>query len=212
MPNSFANDGAFGAGGPGMSTAPVPGQNPASTTGTPSSSAAASQSATGTSPPGASQVPAAWMANGALNGLGGVYSQNPATNAPPGSDAANFNASLASAPANSSLYSASFFAAGGAVPDDNGASQQQDPASDTLQQALGSANQALQMVYKQFGLGGDQSQAGGVQEAVNMPTVPAGQSETGIPPQRPAPGPLPPTSNPFGKRAGIQDDETQGAA
>lgn len=45
-----------------------------------------------------------------------------------------------------------------------------------------------------------------------MPTKPAGQSETGIPPAAPGPGTLPPTNNPFGKRADSSDgDDDTGA-
>jgi hypothetical protein len=62
------------------------------------------------------------------------------------------------------------------------------------------------MVYQQFGLGG-QDQGGippdpmeGGPQSANMPTVPGGQSESGVPPQRPGPGTLPPTSKPFGQR------------
>ena len=55
---------------------------------------------------------------------------------------------------------------------------------------------------------------GGQKQAANMPTIPGSQSESGIPPLQPAPGRLPPTSNPFGKRADAGDsdgDEGQGA-
>lgn len=51
---------------------------------------------------------------------------------------------------------------------------------------------------------------GGIQTAANMPTIPSSQSESGVPPVQPMPGPLPPTANPFGKRAdagGIDDNE-----
>lgn len=46
------------------------------------------------------------------------------------------------------------------------------------------------------------------QQAANypMPVRPGGQSETGIPPAQPGPGTLPPTSNPFGKRADNDQD------
>lgn len=94
----------------------------------------------------------------------------------------------------------------------------QDPMSAILQGALGSVDQVLQFGYKQYGLGG--SQSGGVQDqeaqpqqqAANMPTVPASQSNSGVKPMQPMPGPLPPTNNPFGKRAdagGIQDDDQE---
>lgn len=39
-----------------------------------------------------------------------------------------------------------------------------------------------------------------------MPAIPGNQSNSGAPPIQPQPGPLPPTSNPFGKRADAGDD------
>ncbi|OYV25241.1 MAG: hypothetical protein B7X08_06430, partial [Acidocella sp. 20-63-7] len=39
-----------------------------------------------------------------------------------------------------------------------------------------------------------------------MPAVPGSQSESGVPPVQPMPGPLPPTANPFGKRADSDSD------
>jgi hypothetical protein len=51
------------------------------------------------------------------------------------------------------------------------------------------------------------------QMAANMPMLPGSQSNSGIPPQQPMPGPLPPTSNPFGKRnAAIDTDQDEEAA
>jgi len=230
MANSFAQDGAFGAGGPAQSTAPTPGAfgtTPAATT-SPAASGAASASY-GMPQGGGWALDAAGGGSWVNNSTGNTYNQNTGDysegNPGGGSSAPSSGGGLGGTPAASNPAGSGngggnvpmagggiFFDAGGSVPDDNGQSQQQDPMSATLQQSLGSASQALQMVYKQFGLGGDQAQTGGVQEAANMPTVPGGQSETGIPPQRPGPGTLPPTSNPFGKRAGIQDDETQEAA
>lgn len=49
------------------------------------------------------------------------------------------------------------------------------------------------------------------QMASNMPTIPGSQSNSGIPPAQPMPGPLPPTSNPFGKRADDDSDDNSGA-
>lgn len=45
--------------------------------------------------------------------------------------------------------------------------------------------------------------------AANMPAQPPSQSESGVKPIQPMPGPLPPTSNPFGKRADAGDDGDQ---
>jgi hypothetical protein len=47
---------------------------------------------------------------------------------------------------------------------------------------------------------------GGQKLAGAMPMIPGNQSESGRPPLQPAPGPLPPTSNPFGKRADAGTD------
>lgn len=47
---------------------------------------------------------------------------------------------------------------------------------------------------------GTPSQPPPQQMASNMPAVPGSQSNSGIPPVQPMPGPLPPTSNPFGQR------------
>jgi len=44
-----------------------------------------------------------------------------------------------------------------------------------------------------------------------MPAVPGTQSESGIKPLQPAPGRLPPTQNPFGKRAEAEPEEETGA-
>lgn len=94
------------------------------------------------------------------------------------------------------------FDQGGAVPDDEDSdSSDQQPQSapagnsdDLVAQALAAVKDTLQFTRQQYGLGGDQ------QQAANMPAVPGSQSESGIPPLQPAPGALPPTSNPFGKR------------
>lgn len=106
----------------------------------------------------------------------------------------------------------------------------QDPMTGMLAQALDSVDTALAYGRKLFGLGGSSGAidmgnqpvsnmgirgdaGGGQQVAGNIPSVPAGQSETGIPPAQPRLGPLPPTSNPFGKRqlsqndTGIPDDD-----
>jgi len=110
-----------------------------------------------------------------------------------------------------------FFDQGGGVPDPDDASGQsdpsqdpasqgsgQDPMSNVLQRALGSVDQVLQYGYQQFGLSTNapaDGSGGGIQDqAAAMPAVPGNPSDSGVPPLQPTPGPLPPTSNPFGKR------------
>lgn len=225
MAKSFADDGAVGGGGPAQSSAPPPGavaEAPPSASATPSTNAPQSGGIQAYS--GAGSQPAS---------LGGMM---------------NTASPMAAAPGGI------FFDDGGAVPGDDGSQGQpgQDPMTAILQRSMGSVDQVMQQLYKQYGLTGgptqgipadqvqdqqdngaagrwrqpvqgnqpqqyDQDQTNPSQEAANMPTVPAGQSETGIPPQRPGPGTLPPTSNPFGKRAdagGIDtddDDDAQGS-
>ncbi len=78
-----------------------------------------------------------------------------------------------------------------------------------MQAALASVGSAMNYGRRSHGLGGDEQQA-----AAAMPTTPGTQSESGKR-QQPMPGPLPPTQNPFGKRAdaegaidtGEEDDE-----
>lgn len=227
MAKSFTLDGAAGAGGPAQSTAPAPGAT---------SSSASSASSTPTAPnldPGG----AIYASNPAAGGSSGGGEQFPASGS--SSTAAGLPegglAPLASgaAPATGSgapaLYpgGGNFFAQGGGVPDDGdgdndqsqnqGQGQQADPMSSVLQRALGSVDQVLQYGYQQYGLSTGapaDGSGGGQQMASNMPTVPGTQSNSGIPPQQPMPGPLPPTSNPFGKRAdagpgGIQEDDEE---
>lgn len=126
-------------------------------------------------------------------------------------------------PQNGYMRVAGGYAGGGAIEDDTNGS----PEQDQITKALASVDQVLAYGRKLHGLGGDneggaidtaaampmipgnQSETpgpyrpggGGQKMAANMPMVPGSQSNSGIPPQRPAPGPLPPTSNPFGKRA-----------
>lgn len=100
------------------------------------------------------------------------------------------------------------FSTGGAVPDadgDDDGDTDGSPGQDMMAKALQSVDATLQYSYQKYGLGGGQQEAGGQQQAGIMPSVPPSQSETGIPLQQPMPGPLPPTSNPFGKRASADD-------
>jgi hypothetical protein len=45
-----------------------------------------------------------------------------------------------------------------------------------------------------------------------MPVAPASQSNSGVKPLQPMPGPLPPTSNPFGRRSEAAPDPDEGGA
>src|SRR5579859_4314435 len=128
------------------------------------------------------------------------------------------------------------FADGGAVPDDTDGS----PEQDMMAKALESVDKTLQYTYQKYGLGGGNQESGGAintagmmptipgnqsetpgpyvpqqpkpqQMAANMPTIPGSQSNSGVPPQQPMPGPLPPTSNPFGKRADNDSDDRSAA-
>lgn len=139
----------------------------------------------------------------------------------------------------SSIYPGFSFAAGGAIPDDQGGDG--SPQQDQMSQALESVDKTMQYIYQKYGLTGGGDQEGNQQQAAAMPTIPGNQSETpgpyvpqqpkpqqmaansyqnnqmpaipgtqsnsGVPPLQPQPGPLPPTNNPFGKRA----DDSSGA-
>jgi hypothetical protein len=174
---------------------------------------------------------------GGMNGgtyLGGVGSQDAQTTFDTSNaDAANMNAGKA--------YNAShtptgitgssqqlMFDGGGSVPDQDDMSDQTNSGlGDRISLALATVDSALAYGRKLNGLGGDSgmdegedsSQAPPQQMAQDsygnnrMPAVPGSQSNSGVPPIQPMPGPLPPTSNPFGKRADagqtpmIPDDE-----
>lgn len=217
MPNSFANDGAGGAGDNlgANSGQPGFGSQPGSF-GTPSSSFGGTPPTTGSGAITAAQAQSEFgggiLNNGALNGLGGV-NQSP-TYAPPGSQAANYMASN---------YPGVAFADGGAVDTDIGSGDTDgSPGQDAISKALESVDQVLAYGRKQYGLGGDDNGSDGAipgaaqqqppqQMAAGygngrMPAVPGSQSNSGVPPMQPQPGPLPPTSNPFGKRADAGQD------
>ena len=68
-----------------------------------------------------------------------------------------------------------------------------------LQSALAVVQEALAYGRQLHGLGGGQQEA-----AARMPMAPGTQSESGRR-ELPAPGPLPPTQNPFGKRTAAID-------
>lgn len=101
------------------------------------------------------------------------------------------------------------FAEGGAIPDDDGDSDYNSgngsPEQDRVSKALETVDGVLAFGRKLHGLGGDDD-GGAIQTADagytngRMPAVPGSQSNSGVPPLQPQPGPLPPTNNPFGKR------------
>jgi hypothetical protein len=177
-PKSFATDGAAGSAGGSAGTANLGNGQP--------------------------NIPATWMANGALNGFGGQYTQEPASNDPVGSQA--WNSEHSGNPIDL------MFDDGGTVPDTNDGP---DPSSgmsgtgDRIALALATVDSALSYGRKLNGLpsDGDDTESntaapGGQQVAMGarMPSVPGTQSNSGAKPIQPMPGPLPPTSNPFGKR------------
>lgn len=87
------------------------------------------------------------------------------------------------------------FEDGGEVPGADGNGTGSD-MGDLIALALSSVDQGLDYGRKKHGLTGNQQQA----SMTRMPAVPGSPSDSGIPRPQPAPGPLPPTSNPFGKR------------
>jgi hypothetical protein len=185
MPKDFSQDGAAGA-----------------TSGPP-------QGAAGTLGPsvmGVGMNPA-WLNTIGNAGLGGPARGNATPNAAWEGDA------LSEMTPGSPNYSA-MFEDGGVVPDQDDAGAGANPASgdptsgtgDPISLALTTVDNALAYGRKLNGLpsdgGGGSAQP--QQMAANMPMAPAGQSETGIKPPLPAPGRLPPTSNPFGKRTPLK--------
>lgn len=108
------------------------------------------------------------------------------------------------------------FANGGAIDESMGDDQggaSGDGGGDVISRALGTVDQVLAYGRKLHGLGGggnDEGDGGAIQgvgqQAGNMPAIPGNQSNSGMRPAQPAPGPLAPTSNPFGKRADAGND------
>ena len=242
MPNSFANDGAFGAtdawaSGGGSSGNPQPtspnsaeslwanassmldhwnGRDPGGTPGTPDPGSYGNGQYSSNDHGWASyNAHELGVKNGAATGTPdpGVYSR--------GSDG-------------SFKYTPMGFADGGAIPDDE--TGEGSPEQDRISKALESVDQVLAFGRQLHGLGGGDNEgaiqtAGAMptipgnqsntpgpykpqqpqpqQVAANMPSVPGSQSNSGAKPVQPMPGPLPPTSNPFGKRADAGSDPDQ---
>ena len=219
MPKDFSEDGAFGANGGGD-----PGSGTFGT-GTASSGPISDTDAV-------SRFGAGALDNGALGTPNGYQPPNQVSDA---TAASRFGAG-ALGEGNLGMS----FSDGGAIDDTDGS-----PAQDRISKALGTVDSVLAFGRKLHGLGGNEeddgtipgAQAGampmipgnqsetpgpyrpgqgGQTMAANMPSVPGSQSNSGQRPPQPMPGPLPPTSNPFGKRAdagdGDGDDDDQGGA
>jgi hypothetical protein len=91
------------------------------------------------------------------------------------------------------------FSDGGAISDSE--SGEGSPEQDQISKALESVDQVLAFGRKLHGLGGGDNE-GAIQTAdARIPSIPGTQSNSGVKPIQPMPGPLPPTANPFGKRA-----------
>lgn len=110
------------------------------------------------------------------------------------------------------------FAEGGAIEDDLDGSINGSPPQDAIMKALSTVDGVLAFGRKLHGLGeGDNGAIKGTQVAGRMPSVPGTPSDSGVRQPQPMPGPLPPTSNPFGKRVsenqdqGDQGDDGKGA-
>jgi hypothetical protein len=115
-------------------------------------------------------------------------------------------------PGGTSPVNGFMFADGGAIPDDNGdGSSQMNGLQASINAALSTVDNVLSYGRKLHGLsGGNEEDDGAIkntQVAGRMPTVPGNSSDSGRAPIQPAPGPLPPTNNPFGKRADAGDDQ-----
>jgi hypothetical protein len=114
-------------------------------------------------------------------------------------------------PANLGAYRQAYSAAGLSFEDGgdvgDGGDSNGSPQQDAIQKALSTVDGVLAYGRKLHGLGGGDNEGGGIQTADagyqngRMPARPGNQSESGAAPVQPMPGPLPPTSNPFGKRA-----------
>lgn len=199
MPKSFSEDGALGAQDAGIAGAPPPPPTPAP----------------------AAPATGSLKANPMVSYSGGSGLELPRAD---GSSVPG-QATLSARPGVSFGGGDSSFS-GGASPvglafEDGGAVEGDDtngsPQQDAISKALDTVDQVLAFGRKAHGLGGNE-ESGGIQMAANtrMPGQPPSQSESGVKPIQPMPGPLPPTSNPFGKRAdaggdgdGDQDDQPQ---
>lgn len=223
MPKDFSEDGASGAAGGAAGTANLGN----GTTGFDTSNGALAPNGFGGVWEGGSQAPGLSpneMAGGALNGFGGVWDQNPSM-----SDA-NSNGQNFMFDDGGTVPDQDPNDDGGQPADPNAGLN--GAVNDRIALALTSVDSALQYGRTKHGLPGDSGMDEGTgQQAANMPTIPgnqsntpgpyvpqqkpqpqqmaanmpaspAGQSESGVKPLQPAPGPLPPTSTPFGQRQG----------
>lgn len=177
-PRSFSEDGAFGAG----SSDQLTGDKPIDDSGMTPFSGIDTASAGGHDPFQATGRGGGWSVTG-VNGFPGT--------------------------------AARFFSEGGAIDegDPNATDPQGSGLGNSLQAsinaALGVVDNVLSYGRKLHGLGGGDDDEGaikGTQTAGRMPSVPGTPSDSGVRPVQPAPGALPPTSNPFGKRADASQD------
>jgi hypothetical protein len=84
------------------------------------------------------------------------------------------------------------------TPQDGGGDSDGSPGQSSMASALNAVDQVMQHLYSKYGLSdGDSNQ----QVADNMPAAPGTQSDSGVR-TIPAPGPLVPNANPFGRRQG----------
>jgi len=114
--------------------------------------------------------------------------------------------------------SGAYFADGGAVEgvddsDPTARSAMANPMMDKINAALGVVDNVLSYGRKLHGLGDGGDEPGAIQTAsARMPSVPGNPSESGVRRPQPMPGPLPPTSNPFGKRNTMASADTDNDA
>jgi hypothetical protein len=111
------------------------------------------------------------------------------------------------------------FAEGGAIPteEDGMAMGPAKGLASAMAKATASVKEVLDYGRRKHGLiagagGDDEGAIPGAQASYQnnrMPMRPGSPSESGVPPVQPAPGPLPPTSNPFGKRAEAEPDNDE---
>lgn len=102
------------------------------------------------------------------------------------------------------------FAGGGAIDEMTGAvpmSPMGGSFGAQLDAAVRAVNEALTYGRKRHGImGGREQEEAGLNR---MPMTPGNPSDSGLPKERPMPGPLPPTQNPFGKRVSEAQPEEE---
>lgn len=208
FPKSFADDGAFGAtssptGAPAAAPAPDASTmfNPGEFTSAPNDSFSGPM---GPTPSTATPPTSGGFGGGGLSDSSSAPSLSPMSGGYGGGGlSSGGGSSLSPSPVGLS------FSQGGAIDDGSGGDDNGSPQQDAIQRALSTVDGVLAFGRKLHGLGGGDDE-GAIKTASNyppgrMPAKPGNQSESGVPPIQPMPGPLPPTSNPFGKRADAGD-------